>query len=343
MLSTLPHIVMYAMKDGGKTHGMGHSGTVVMPESKTKTVGTQSVYRESETQTDPYSPDYFIVPNQVPEVLTLTHLTYGLGLPASEAELSIIERTRQKRLFEAMLPPPTDEFNLALRSQLMEAQEFRNWADRERTIKELQEKRLELLRQALGERNEKREGAQDDKVERMRQRKEEERDRTLAACQRRRIKVLRKMQKERQKTETKPAKRDVIAEYADFTSQVYAPLARHGHVPDSNTARIEVQPADLTTFPGLVQLEQSLPPHLLRATDKHPKEMNKKMKSSYQVRKDQEMANALKTAMDGIKKELQQPDVEGKDAGATATATGQCLEDCDGWYQEGTPAARCRG
>jgi len=324
MLSTLPHIVMYAMKDGGaKGHGVGAAGASVVPESKTKTVGTQSVYRESEAQTNPYSPDYFIVPNQVPEVLTLTHLTYGAGLPATEAELAIIERTRQKRLFEAMLPPPTDEFNLNLRAQLMEAKEFRNWADREKTIRELQEKRLELLRTALGERTVKREANQDDKVERMRQRKEEERDRTLAACQRRRIKVLRKMQKERQKTDTKPAKRDVIAEYADFTSGVYAPLARHGHVPDSNTARIEVQPADLTTFPGLVQLEQSLPPHLLRATDKHPKEMTKKAKSSHQVRKDLEMANALKTAMDGIKKELQQPETEGKDGTAAATgATG---------------------
>jgi len=323
MFSTLPHIVMYAMKDGTRGHGMA-AGVSAMPESKTKTVGTQSVYRESETQTNPYSPDYYIVPNQVPEVLTLTHLTYGAGLPATEAELAIIERTRQKRLFEAMLPPPTDEFNLNLRCQLMEAQEFRNWADREKTIRDLQEKRLELLKVALGERTLKREANQDDKVERMRQRKEEERDRKLADCQRRRIKVLRKMQKERTKTETKMgAKRDVIAEYADFTSQVYAPLARHGHVPDSNTARIEVQPADLTTFPGLVQLEQSLPPHLLRATDKHPKEMSKKMRSSYQVRKDVEMANALKTAMDGIKKELQQPDTEGKDGtAASATATG---------------------
>jgi len=321
MLSTLPHIVMYAMKDGG-SKGMQASQTMQMPESRTKTVGTQSVYRESETQTNPYSPDYFITPNQVPEVLTLTHLTYGAGLPATEAELAMIERTRQKRLFEAMLPPPTDEFNLALRSQLMEQQEFRNWADRERTIRELQEKRLALLQEALGERSANREANQDDKVERMRQRKEEERDRTLAACQRKRIKVLRKMQNERQKVEQKPAKRDVITEYADFTSHVYAPLARHGHVPDSNTARIEVQPADLTTFPGLVQLEQSLPAHLLRASDKHPKEIQKKAKSSYQVRKDAEMANALKTAMDGIKKDLQQPDMEGKDGGAATTATG---------------------
>merc|ERR1719486_1701374 len=318
----MPHIVMYAMKGatvrvagtgGDVSAGMPMPSFTGGPEPLTKTVGTQSVYRESETQTNPYSPDYYIVPNQVPEVLTLTRLTYGAGLPATEAELAIIERTRQKRLFEAMLPPPTDEFNLNLRCQLMEYQEFRNWADREKTIRELQEKRLELLKVALGERTLKREANQDDKVERMRQRKEEERDRTLAACQRRRIKVLRKMQKERQNKEIcKPTKRDVIAEYADFTSQVYAPLARHGHVPDSNTARIEVQPAALTTFPGLVQLEQSLPAHLLRATDKHPKEMTKTMKSSYQVRKDSEMANALKTAMEGIKKELQVPEIEGK-------------------------------
>merc|ERR1719191_1980142 len=193
------------MKDG-LAKGRIASAPVV-PEGRTKTVGTQSVYRESETQTNPYSPDYFILPNQVPEVLTLTHLTYGAGLPATEAELAIIERTRQKRLFEAMLPPPTDEFNLNLRAQLMEAQEFRNWADRERTIRELQEKRLALLKEALGERSTKREADQDDKVERMRQRKEEERDRTLAACQRRRIKVLRKMQKERQNKEIcKPTK-----------------------------------------------------------------------------------------------------------------------------------------
>jgi len=323
MLSTLPHIVMYAMKDGGGTkRAMAATAGAVVPEGKTKTVGTQSVYRESEVQTDPYSPDYYIQPNQVPEVLTLTHLTYGMGLPATEAELAIIERTRQRRLFESMLPPPTDEFNLALRSQLMECQEFRNWADREKTIRDLQEKRLELLKAALQERGMKREADQDDKVERMRQRKEEERDRVLASCQRRRIKVLRKMQKERVKTETRSTKRDVIAEYADFTSQVYAPLARNGHVPDSNTARIEVQPADLQTFPGLVQLEQSLPPHLLRAPDRQPKDMTKKTQSSYEIRKDLEMTNALKTAMDGIKKELQVPTDADVKAGGEAGPAG---------------------
>jgi len=302
MLSTMPHIVMYAMKTNPQRAAT--QGAMTMPEPKTKTVGTQSLYRESESQTNAYTPEYFITPNQVPEVLTLTHLTFDNGLPATEAELKIIERTRQKRIFEQMLPPPTDEFNLEVRASLMEAQEFRDWAEREKTIRDLQEKRLQLLQQALAERDDKRLTAAGEKVERTRTKKEEERDRVLAACQRRRTKVLRKTQKQRQQAEGKPTKRDVIAEYADFTSHVYAPVARVGHVPDSNTARIEVQPADLSTFPGLVQLEQSLPPSLLRAGDRHPKDMVKKPQSSYQVRKANEMSNALKSCMEGIKKDL---------------------------------------
>lgn len=326
MLSTLPHIVQYAMKGSTQRNAVAADGTMSMMEPKTKTVGTQSVFRESEAQTDPYSPDYNLAAGEVPEVVSLTNLTFGHGLPATEAELQIIERTRQKRLFTKMLPPPCDEFGMEVRVQLMEAQEFREWADREKTIRDLQEKRLQLLQIALNERDEKREDAQMDKVERVRQRKEEERDRKLAACQRLRTKVLRKMQKERQKAEGTIKKRDVIAEYSDFTSSVYAPLARHGHVPDYNTAKIEVQPTDLASFPGLLQLEQSLPPSVLRATDKHPKDMDKKAKTSHQLRKELEMTTALKSAMESIKKDLQQPS-EGGDAakageGATGTTSG---------------------
>eukprot|EP00405_Crypthecodinium_cohnii_P019633 CAMPEP_0206472270 /NCGR_PEP_ID=MMETSP0324_2-20121206/32088_1 /ASSEMBLY_ACC=CAM_ASM_000836 /TAXON_ID=2866 /ORGANISM="Crypthecodinium cohnii, Strain Seligo" /LENGTH=702 /DNA_ID=CAMNT_0053946813 /DNA_START=21 /DNA_END=2129 /DNA_ORIENTATION=- len=322
MLSTLPHIVMYAMKAGANRAPA--EGTLAAPEPATKTVGTQSVYRESETQTDPYSPDYYIAPNQIPEVLTLTHLAYGAGLPATEMELQIIERTRQKRVFQQMLPPPTDECSLALRMQLMEMQEFREWADREKQIRDLQDKRLELLKTALQERDDKRATKGVDMVDRMRARKEEERDRFLAGCQRERTKVLRKMEKEHRSRESRGTKRDVITEHADFTSQVYAPLARTGHVPDYNTARIEVQPADLTTFPGLLQLEASLPPSLLQPIDRHPKDFGKTPKSSHTIRKELEMANALKSAMDGIKKELQQPtDSDGTKPGEqAATSTG---------------------
>jgi hypothetical protein len=251
------------------------------------TVGTQTLYRESEAQTVPYSPEVLVAPGHEPEVLTLTHLQFGAGLPASKLEIEIIERTRQKRIFDAMLPPPTDEYGYMLRSGLMEEQEFREWSDRENKIKSLQDKRLKLLVEALHGREDKVANRHAEKVERLRKMKEEERDRVLATTQRKRVQVLRKMFKERQKAsaicENKPKKRDVIAEYADFTSTVYAPLRREGHIPDTKTARIEVQPADLSTYQGLVQLEKALPPSTFKVRIEAPGDDASKRKDPIEI------------------------------------------------------------
>jgi len=49
------------------------------------------MYRESEAQTEPYAPDYNVKPGNNPEVLNITYFTYGSGLPASMAEMELIE------------------------------------------------------------------------------------------------------------------------------------------------------------------------------------------------------------------------------------------------------------
>ena len=43
----------------------------------TRTVHVQTDYRDSETQTDPYSPEYVVQPGSQPELLTLATLCYG--------------------------------------------------------------------------------------------------------------------------------------------------------------------------------------------------------------------------------------------------------------------------
>jgi hypothetical protein len=88
---------------------------------KSKTVGIQTMYRISETQTDPYSPDYIFKPNEPPpELLALASLSYGMGLPAGMAELDMIERARVKRVWEASLPLVTDPTSFARRLKMME-------------------------------------------------------------------------------------------------------------------------------------------------------------------------------------------------------------------------------
>eukprot|EP00820_Chromera_velia_P014842 Cvel_24942.t2-p1 / transcript=Cvel_24942.t2 / gene=Cvel_24942 / organism=Chromera_velia_CCMP2878 / gene_product=Protein MAATS1, putative / transcript_product=Protein MAATS1, putative / location=Cvel_scaffold2760:2463-3451(+) / protein_length=329 / sequence_SO=supercontig / SO=protein_coding / is_pseudo=false len=162
-------------------------------EPRIKNQYAQTVFRESEAQTDPYTPDYVVLDGTTPEVLTIATLAYNEGLPATTAEVNVIEKMRQKRKLDSMLPPTTDEFSFKLREKIITEQEFRAWALRESTIRRLQERRLELVKQALAAREEQREARSDAKVERVRVRKMEERDKLLAATQRKRLKILRKI------------------------------------------------------------------------------------------------------------------------------------------------------
>jgi Cilia- and flagella-associated protein 91 len=71
------------------------SAKVKHDEPKAKTVEIQTIFRESEAQTDPYTPEY--VENHadgVPEVLSIKDLVYGRGLPASMAEMDLIDGMR---------------------------------------------------------------------------------------------------------------------------------------------------------------------------------------------------------------------------------------------------------
>ncbi len=107
-------------------------------EPKAKTVEIQTVFRESQVQTDPFTPEYIEDRSLgIPEVLTIKDLIYGKGLPASMAEMELIEQMREKRAFDNALPPTSDEACFTLRRKLMEEQEEREWAKREDDIKRL--------------------------------------------------------------------------------------------------------------------------------------------------------------------------------------------------------------
>jgi len=54
------------------------------------TIEIKTDYRESGTQTDPFTPDSVIELSQTPKVLTIAHLNYSRGLPASMADVELI-------------------------------------------------------------------------------------------------------------------------------------------------------------------------------------------------------------------------------------------------------------
>lgn len=58
--------------------GIPHEKDVERPPTPaTRTVEVQTDYRDSEAQTDPYTPEYVVRPGSQPELLTLSSLLYG--------------------------------------------------------------------------------------------------------------------------------------------------------------------------------------------------------------------------------------------------------------------------
>lgn len=135
----------------------------IIEEPKTKTIGTQSDYRENEAQTTPWDPDFRLPsdPNlkqrylsakhncEGPELLTLKDMKFADGLPPGLQEVRRVEKMRAKREFEASLPPINDLEQLPLRQKMIEEWETKEWAEREEEILSVQDERLALLEHAI--------------------------------------------------------------------------------------------------------------------------------------------------------------------------------------------------
>lgn len=67
------------------------------------------------------------------------------------------------------------------------------------------------------------------------------------------------MYKARKNIEIKGHKRDLIEDYANFGSAVYAPITRDGLSLDKKANKYEVQPEALATYQGLQELSRTLP------------------------------------------------------------------------------------
>uniref|UniRef100_A0A8C5TGJ7 Cilia- and flagella-associated protein 91 n=1 Tax=Malurus cyaneus samueli TaxID=2593467 RepID=A0A8C5TGJ7_9PASS len=232
-----------------------HTQNHLVFEAMFRTLGIQTDYRDGEAQTDPYSPEYIVRSGSVPEILALATLTWGRGLPAGPAELEIIDRIREKRAWEAALPPMDSPANIAKRLEMMEYMERKEWAYREEEIDKLQKVQLEVFKELLRRREENQNEVNDMRLYNHwhnHQKAKEEKIRKIQHD------LLRKLIAKRKNVMGKQGKRDIIKEYNDFSSQVYAPLSRIGFFPDKSSDGYVVNNFYLNTFAGLCELEQSV-------------------------------------------------------------------------------------
>lgn len=291
-LQGVPADILLAPAKEGQQDPMEQPTTADLVESATRTVGVQTLYRESETQTDPYSANYVLTPGEAePEVLSIAHLTYGHGLPASADEIQMIQRAREKREFEENLPPITDEASFEERKRLLEERELKEWAVREEEMRKEQEDRLNVLIETLKERERKNEELARVRVEAVRSEKMRDRDLALGGIHRERVKVHRMLGKTKKfgETEKKNQRRDVIGEHTSFGSAVYAPVAREGRLPVKNQV-VDYGIPLISNFQGLAALEQTLPRDLAQMVVHKPEKIVPKAMAT---RKGQQIAADL--------------------------------------------------
>ncbi|KAM5125526.1 cilia- and flagella-associated protein 91 [Mantella aurantiaca] len=236
-----------------------------------RTVSIQTDYRDSEAQTDPYSPEFVVRPGSVPEILMLANLTWGRGLPAGLAEVEMIERAREKRAWEATLPPLSDVTQLEKRRKMMDEQERKEWAFREQEIEKLQASRLEVLRNLLQKRQESQKDLDAKRLDAKWSKLQSEREERAKQIRKQHITAIRKLTKKMGDIEGKLEKRDVIQEYANYASQTYAPLSRIGFSPDLLSAQYSVQSPFLDSYQGLLDLEANLPDFVTQPRVPSPK------------------------------------------------------------------------
>uniref|UniRef100_A0ABK0LTX6 Cilia- and flagella-associated protein 91 n=1 Tax=Rattus norvegicus TaxID=10116 RepID=A0ABK0LTX6_RAT len=299
-LQPLPlNVVLSTAKTGPLLLSPESSKYSIMPTKST--VGTQTDYRDADIQTDPYSPEYVVCQDTIPELLTLANLTWGRGLPAGLAEVEMIERAREKRAWEATLPPLSDSLQAEKRRKMMNAMERKEWAFREGEIEKLQELRLEVLKQLLKRREENQNEMDMRHLNNQWCELQEKKEAKVSQIHHRHVSNIRKLVGKGKNIEGKLQRRDIIRDYSNFASQVYGPLSRLGRFPDNNSEDFVVRNHYLNTYEGLMELESSLPDFVTQPRIQAPKPKVITTKAGFlkrMARTDYELAEIHKALLD---------------------------------------------
>ncbi|KAM9343962.1 cilia- and flagella-associated protein 91-like [Pholidichthys leucotaenia] len=241
------------------------SGANARPQSTHVTVGVQTDYRESESQTDPYSPEYVVQPGTTPsELLQLAALTWGRGLPAGLPEVEMIERARAKRIWEASLPPQEDMSQLDKRRRMMEEIEAKEWAFREEQIQKLQEERLAVLKELLTWRNEAQKDVTHERLNQTYLKHQRDKVAKFNKIHNDYMRSLRKVEAKRKNVEGK-------LQHCAIDSLLYVPRIRSDSLPIKKASNAKLKSHYFDTFEGLTELETRHDAPVSKAGAREPK------------------------------------------------------------------------
>jgi hypothetical protein len=273
-------------------------------------VQTQTDMRENETQTDPFTPNFEVEEGAQPEVLAIMDLRFGAGLPAGVAEVDMIDRVRRRRAVEASLPQGSDDMAMQKRLEALETLERTEWEEREDHIKEVQDERLQRMKVALLDREEKRETATTDRIAMVHQEKMKTIESRVKKINEMRMKITRKVQHEvvdcqgRTLPPTRAGTAEDIIQCHTHYGKRGAPVTTNSLIEKVSTTNYDVRPTLLGFVEGIQELERTKVPVLEKVPARSmlppPEPMLMKLSTNFQKRIERQITSDLEHAHNTI-------------------------------------------
>lgn len=264
-----------------RTMPMGDGGA----GGATRDAGIQTVFRENEAQTLPFTPNYYIPEggNPNPEVLGIQELGWDDGLPAGVEEVELIQRLRRRRALEASLPEGDDAASREARFSALYKLEEQERKEREEHMEKVRQRRLDAIRSVLDERERAREESNRRRLEAVRAQKLKDLRRVVERTEVKRIAAGQKALEEGapgtsraagsgmyavDPIEPRKRKKDLIelySKYGVFASE--PPIPPSGSKssvakPANQFRHYDVRPAMLSLSEGMQEVEKEKVPRL---------------------------------------------------------------------------------
>ncbi|XP_050559411.1 cilia- and flagella-associated protein 91-like isoform X2 [Spodoptera frugiperda] len=238
----------------------------IVGPGKPRSRATQSMFRESSAQTIPWQPDGKAAKEcqNTPEVLYLDKLEWGPGkpyrtgdLPADFYTTAIINKMRHARAWMDLVEAGQFPSWMKSRDSIINDVVVKDWIFREGEIDELQDIRLELLHRLQSEQRVKQTSRNSQKLAKLWAAKKQEMERKMTNIRKTRDRELRKLTALHEgggraglvaRMRSARGAGSVTHASKDPTSDLHAPLARHGY-------QARRRHAEILYDPGLLSLE----------------------------------------------------------------------------------------
>ncbi|XP_019855688.1 PREDICTED: protein MAATS1-like, partial [Amphimedon queenslandica] len=139
-----------------------------------------------------------------------------------------------------------------------------------------------------------------------RRKKNREKERQIRQVKNEHIKALRRLTEQRKHVEKKHEKRDIITDYTNFDSQVYAPMTRIGVYLDAGSEQYVVKSQYNTSLNGLLDLEAALPSKVTSLRIKPPDPSLKPV--GFKARQDAKLGLILDKVYSDLQSQKEQTD-----------------------------------